>query len=170
MDQVYPELDYALPNDIIAEGGIEVVAFDIGRIRGGQRRPNCLDHANPDSRDGVALGTFPCHGQGGAQFFIYTKLHEIRHSSDKEMCLTHNQITNSAGQDVDVAFMSRYVCHICHTMNNPYFSCVGHLRLNKSASPGQYWIFEDSGRIYNPTAHLCVAISGRDLILKAYFF
>ena len=109
MDQVYPELDYALPNDIIAEGGIEVVAFDIGRIRGGQRRPNCLDHANPDSRDGVALGTFPCHGQGGAQFFIYTKLHEIRHSADKEMCLTHNQITNSAGQDVDVAFMSRYV-------------------------------------------------------------
>ena len=114
MDQVYPELDYALPNDIIAEGGIEVVAFDIGRIRGGQRRPNCLDHANPDSRDGVALGTFPCHGQGGAQFFIYTKLHEIRHSSDKEMCLTHNQIVNSAGQDVDVVFMSQYVSLLSH--------------------------------------------------------
>ena len=120
MDQVYPELDYALPNDIIAEGGIEVVAFDIGRIRGGQRRPNCLDHANPDSRDGVALGTFPCHGQGGAQFFIYTKLHEIRHSGDKEMCLTHNQITNSAGQDVDVAFMSRYVSFLSHLSHNEY--------------------------------------------------
>ena len=50
------------------------------------------------------------------------------------------------------------------------FSCVGHLRQDKPASPGQYWIFEDSGRIYNPTAHLCVTISGSQLILKEYFF
>ena len=34
LDTVYPELDYALPGDMIKDGSIEAVAFDAGRVRG----------------------------------------------------------------------------------------------------------------------------------------
>lgn len=34
LDTVYPELDYALPADLIKEGSIEAVCFDAGRVRG----------------------------------------------------------------------------------------------------------------------------------------
>ena len=52
------------------------------------KRPTCLDHNNPDSHDGQRLSSFQCHGQGGNQYFMYTKLNEIRQSGDHEMCLT----------------------------------------------------------------------------------
>lgn len=51
-------------------------------------RATCLDHNNPDSRENQKITSFQCHGQGGNQYFSYTKLNEIRQSGNHEMCLT----------------------------------------------------------------------------------
>ena len=39
--------------------------------------------------------------------------------------------------------------------------CKGHFHQDKPSPPNQYWIFDSSGRIYNPTSHLCLGIKGR---------
>ena len=52
-------------------------------------------------------------------------------------------------------------------LKNLKFRCKGHLHQNRAAPSNQYWIFEeDSGRIYNPTSHLCVTMFGPEAILK----
>lgn len=38
----------------------------------------CLDCNNPKSQDGIRMGIFPCHGQGGNQYFQFTKLNDLR--------------------------------------------------------------------------------------------
>ena len=123
LDTVYPELDYALPGDMIKDGSIEAVAFDAGRVRGKFRyfllrrsvstpisRATCLDHNNPDSHDGQRLSSFVCHGQGGNQYFTYTKLNEIRQSGDHEMCLTVHPVDaqNAMAGMTDSLVMSRF--------------------------------------------------------------
>ena len=73
-------------------------------------RATCLDHNNPDSHDGQRLSSFICHGQGGNQYFMYTKLNEIRQSGDHEMCLT---VQSSVGMP-DTLAMSR-LARKCHS-------------------------------------------------------
>ena len=52
-------------------------------------------------------------------------------------------------------------------LTNFILRCKGHLHQNRDAPSNQYWIFEEeSGRIYNPTSHLCVTMFGPEAVLK----
>uniref|UniRef100_A0A3P8VG54 Polypeptide N-acetylgalactosaminyltransferase 3 n=1 Tax=Cynoglossus semilaevis TaxID=244447 RepID=A0A3P8VG54_CYNSE len=49
-------------------------------------RDSCLD-AGENNEGGKELIMYPCHGQGGNQYFEYSTHYEIRHNIQKELCL-----------------------------------------------------------------------------------
>ncbi|XP_003747502.2 putative polypeptide N-acetylgalactosaminyltransferase 9 [Galendromus occidentalis] len=85
IDEVYPEL--FVPGDAIGSGEMR----NLGS--GGM----CLDSPAGKSSLHKAVGLYPCHGQGGNQYWLYSKNGEIRRD---EACLDY------AGTDVIL-----YPCH-----------------------------------------------------------
>lgn len=68
----------------------EVFMPDLNPLRFGAvknvGKDSCLD-AGENNEGGKQLIMYPCHGQGGNQYFEYSTRHEIRHNVDKELCL-----------------------------------------------------------------------------------
>lgn len=87
LESVYPEL--FIPGEAVASGEV--------RNMGGEGRSMCLD--SPARRDNLhkPVGLYPCHGQGGNQFWMLSRDGEIRRD---EACLDY------AGKDVIL-----YPCH-----------------------------------------------------------
>lgn len=68
----------------------EVFIPDLNPLRFGAvknvGKDTCLD-AGENNDGGKQLIMYPCHGQGGNQYFEYSTHHEIRHNVEKELCL-----------------------------------------------------------------------------------
>ncbi|XP_065560666.1 putative polypeptide N-acetylgalactosaminyltransferase 9 isoform X2 [Artemia franciscana] len=84
LDKVYPEL--FIPGDAVASGDIHSMASNY-----------CVDSPAGSKDMHKAVGTWPCHNQGGNQFWMLSKTGEIRRD---EACLDY------AGRDVIL-----YPCH-----------------------------------------------------------
>jgi polypeptide N-acetylgalactosaminyltransferase len=86
LDNIYPEL--FIPGEAVASGEVRNL---------GSGANTCLD--SPGGRKNLhkPVGTYPCHKQGGNQFWMLSKEGEIRRD---EACLDY------AGQDVIL-----YPCH-----------------------------------------------------------
>ncbi|XP_055952053.1 putative polypeptide N-acetylgalactosaminyltransferase 9 [Argiope bruennichi] len=87
LDTVYPEL--FVPGDAVASGEV--------RNLGGDGRKMCLDSPARKNNLHKPIGLYPCHGQGGNQFWMLSRDGEIRRD---EACLDY------AGKDVIL-----YPCH-----------------------------------------------------------
>ena len=61
----------------------------------------CLDTLGKNGLK-APVGIYNCHGQGGAQSFIYTHIHEIRIADDFDRCLDVS----------DGVSISRFDCHL----------------------------------------------------------
>ncbi|XP_053967209.1 putative polypeptide N-acetylgalactosaminyltransferase 9 isoform X2 [Anastrepha ludens] len=84
LDNVYPEL--FIPGDSVAHGEIANIYTDM-----------CLDSVASGNEMQSAVDPYPCHGQGGNQYWMLSKAGEIRRD---EACLDY------AGHDVVL-----YPCH-----------------------------------------------------------
>nr|XP_027198304.1 putative polypeptide N-acetylgalactosaminyltransferase 9 [Dermatophagoides pteronyssinus] len=93
---IYPEL--FVPGDAIASGEI--------RNHGNSEYQMCIDSAAKRSDLHKPLGLYPCHKQGGNQYWLYSKIGEIRRD---EACMDY------AGRDVIL-----YPCH--GSKGNQYWS------------------------------------------------
>ncbi|KRF79302.1 putative polypeptide N-acetylgalactosaminyltransferase 9 isoform X2 [Drosophila virilis] len=76
LDNIYPEL--FIPGDAVANGEIKSINTDM-----------CVDA--PKTGDESPVGVYPCHGQGGHQYWMLSKAGEIRRD---QSCLDY------AGKDV----------------------------------------------------------------------
>lgn len=69
----------------------EVFMPDLNPLRFGAvknvGKDSCLDAGGENNEGGKQLIMYPCHGQGGNQYFEYSTRHEIRHNVEKELCL-----------------------------------------------------------------------------------
>jgi len=55
----------------------------------------CLDYALPQTNPlSGQLSIYPCHGQGGNQFFEHTTANELRFNSEREMCVATTEDRN----------------------------------------------------------------------------
>ncbi|CAG9773697.1 unnamed protein product [Ceutorhynchus assimilis] len=86
LDNIYPEL--FIPGDAVASGEMRNLGY------GGK---TCLDSAARKSDMHKPVGLYPCHKQGGNQFWLFSKNGEIRRD---ESCLDYS------GQEVIL-----YPCH-----------------------------------------------------------
>jgi polypeptide N-acetylgalactosaminyltransferase len=86
LTNIYPEL--FIPGEALAHGEIRNLGL------GGQ---TCLDSPATKKQMNKPVGLYPCHGQGGNQYWSFSKTGEIRRD---EMCVDY------AGQDVMI-----YPCH-----------------------------------------------------------
>ncbi|CAG9864080.1 unnamed protein product [Phyllotreta striolata] len=86
LDNVYPEL--FIPGEAVASGEVRNLGY------GGK---TCLDSPARRSDLHKPVGLYPCHKQGGNQFWLFSKVGEIRRD---ESCLDYS------GQDVIL-----YPCH-----------------------------------------------------------
>ncbi|KAH8372711.1 hypothetical protein KR009_003242 [Drosophila setifemur] len=86
LDTIYPEL--FIPGDSVAHGEIRNLGY------GGR---TCLDAPAGKKHQKKAVGTYPCHRQGGNQYWMLSKTGEIRRD---DSCLDY------AGKDVTL-----YSCH-----------------------------------------------------------
>ncbi|KAH8275515.1 hypothetical protein KR026_009415 [Drosophila bipectinata] len=86
LDNIYPEL--FIPGDSVAHGEIRNLGY------GGR---TCLDAPSGKKHQKKAVGTYPCHRQGGNQYWMLSKTGEIRRD---DSCLDY------AGKDVTL-----YPCH-----------------------------------------------------------
>jgi polypeptide N-acetylgalactosaminyltransferase len=86
LDNVYPEL--FIPGEAVAHGEIRSKAYD---------QSVCLDSPATKKQMNKAIGMYPCHKQGGNQYWAFSKGGEIRRD---EMCVDY------AGGDVVI-----YPCH-----------------------------------------------------------
>lgn len=87
LDNIYPEL--FIPGEAVASGEV--------RNLGGEGRNMCLDSPARKNNLHKPIGLYPCHGQGGNQFWMLSRDGEIRRD---EACLDY------AGKDVIL-----YPCH-----------------------------------------------------------
>ncbi|XP_069359727.1 putative polypeptide N-acetylgalactosaminyltransferase 9 isoform X3 [Maniola hyperantus] len=85
LKNIYPEL--FIPGESVAHGEIRNVGFD----------KTCLDSPGHKSNHHKPVGLYPCHRQGGNQYWMYSKNGEIRRD---ETCLDYS------GHDVVL-----YPCH-----------------------------------------------------------
>lgn len=86
LDTIYPEL--FIPGDAVANGEIRNLGYG---------SKTCVDSAARKSDMHKPVGLYPCHRQGGNQFWLYSKTGEIRRD---EACLDYS------GQEVIL-----YPCH-----------------------------------------------------------
>ncbi|XP_041633152.1 putative polypeptide N-acetylgalactosaminyltransferase 9 isoform X1 [Drosophila kikkawai] len=86
LDNIYPEL--FIPGDSVAHGEIRNLGY------GGR---TCMDAPAGKKHQKKAVGTYPCHRQGGNQYWMLSKAGEIRRD---DSCL------DFAGKDVTL-----YACH-----------------------------------------------------------
>ncbi|XP_017044497.1 LOW QUALITY PROTEIN: putative polypeptide N-acetylgalactosaminyltransferase 9 [Drosophila ficusphila] len=86
LDNIYPEL--FIPGDSVAHGEIRNLGY------GGR---TCLDAPAGKKHQKKAVGTYPCHRQGGNQYWMLSKAGEIRRD---DSCLDY------AGKDVTL-----FSCH-----------------------------------------------------------
>ncbi|KAH8234309.1 hypothetical protein KR038_007247 [Drosophila bunnanda] len=86
LDTIYPEL--FIPGDSVAHGEIRNLGY------GGR---TCMDAPAGKKHQKKAVGTYPCHRQGGNQYWMLSKAGEIRRD---DSCL------DFAGKDVTL-----YACH-----------------------------------------------------------
>ncbi|XP_041447788.1 putative polypeptide N-acetylgalactosaminyltransferase 9 isoform X2 [Drosophila obscura] len=86
LDNIYPEL--FIPGDAVAHGEIRNLGY------GGR---TCLDSPTGKKHQKKAVGLYPCHRQGGNQYWMLSKTGEIRRD---DYCLDY------AGKDVIL-----YSCH-----------------------------------------------------------
>ncbi|CAL8108671.1 unnamed protein product [Orchesella dallaii] len=86
LTEIYPEL--FIPGEALAHGEIRNLGLG-GTV--------CLDSPATKKQINKPVGLYPCHGQGGNQYWSYSKTGEVRRD---EMCVDY------AGQDVMI-----YPCH-----------------------------------------------------------
>ncbi|XP_018325840.2 putative polypeptide N-acetylgalactosaminyltransferase 9 isoform X2 [Agrilus planipennis] len=86
LDNIYPEM--FIPGDAVAHGEFRNMAFG---------KKTCMDSPARKNDLHKPVGIFPCHRQGGNQYWMYTKTGEIRRD---EACLDYS------GQEVIL-----YPCH-----------------------------------------------------------
>lgn len=110
LDNIYPEL--FIPGEAVASGEMRNLGFG-ARI--------CLDSAARKNDMHKPVGLYPCHKQGGNQFWLYSKTGEIRRD---EACLDYS------GQEVIL-----YPCH--GSKGNQYWDYDSEKKLIKHGSSGK---------------------------------
>ncbi|KAL1494443.1 hypothetical protein ABEB36_010041 [Hypothenemus hampei] len=110
LDNVYPEL--FIPGDAVASGEIRNMGYGA---------KTCLDSAARKNEMHKPLGLYPCHKQGGNQFWLYSKTGEIRRD---EACADYS------GQDVIL-----YPCH--GSKGNQYWNYDLSTKLLRHGSSGK---------------------------------
>jgi len=114
LKNVYPSLH--IPEDIPGRyGALECLGND-GKY--------CLDYALPqtDPLSGQ-LSVYPCHGQGGNQFFEYSSRNELRFNSEKEMCVMTSyddklSMVDCASDDESPSNMHQWIHNQYNQMKN----------------------------------------------------
>lgn len=76
------------------------------KIRSRGKANTCVDSQEIDDGDKPIIG-YPCHGQGGNQFFLMSKTFEIRR---EEKCLDY------AGGQSGLKQPKKVVSYTCHSM------------------------------------------------------
>ena len=83
LTNVYSDLH--IPDDIPGQYG----ALESLSKKASKSYNFCIDYNPPDHQPTKGIvSTYPCHGQGGNQFFEMTEIGEIRYNHEKEICLT----------------------------------------------------------------------------------
>ncbi|CAF3866447.1 unnamed protein product [Adineta steineri] len=120
LTEVYPEL--YVPDDAIALGDIESLG-----------QSTCLDVNAEHKSFKKPLGTFPCHDQGGNQFFLLNPAGEIRRDDG---CLEYG------GGKLDMDKDDKVLIDRCHGQRG-----------------NQSWIYNKNNQIYHPTSDSCLALT-----------
>lgn len=81
IDNIYPEL--FVPGDAVASGEIR----NLGNVHGDNSVKMCIDSPSHKSDMHKEVGLYPCHGQGGNQYWLLSKEGEIRRD---EACLDYS--------------------------------------------------------------------------------
>ncbi|XP_074032105.1 polypeptide N-Acetylgalactosaminyltransferase 9 [Leptinotarsa decemlineata] len=110
LDTIYPEL--FIPGEAVASGEVRNFGY------GGK---TCLDSAARKSDMHKPVGLYPCHRQGGNQFWMYSKAGEIRRD---EACLDYS------GQEVIL-----YPCH--GSKGNQFWEYDSELKVLRHGSSGK---------------------------------
>ncbi|CAF3687882.1 unnamed protein product [Rotaria sordida] len=120
LTEIYPEL--SMPEKGIAIG--EIRNFD---------DDYCVDANTESANFNRSVISFPCHNQGGNQFFMLSKMGEIRRD--------HGCLDYQGGME-DVNKNDKVIVMKCDGQKGT-----------------QYWIYDENDLIYHPTSNLCMALS-----------
>ncbi|CAF0944565.1 unnamed protein product [Adineta steineri] len=120
LTEIYPE--QFIPGDAVASGEIRNVAAGF-----------CVDGSTDHKNYHKPVIGYPCHSQGGNQFFMLSKLGEIRRDDG---CLDFSGGVNDANKD------DKVIVYPCHGMKG-----------------NQQWQFKENNQIYHPVSSLCMSLS-----------
>ncbi|CAF0992787.1 unnamed protein product [Rotaria magnacalcarata] len=118
--EVYPE--QFIPGDAVASGEIRNLGAAF-----------CVDGSTDHKNYHKPVIGYPCHSQGGNQFFMFSKLGEIRRDDG---CLDFSGGFNDANKD------DKIIVYPCHGMKG-----------------NQQWIYKENNQLYHPVSNLCMTIS-----------
>ncbi|CAF3429223.1 unnamed protein product [Rotaria sp. Silwood1] len=121
--EIYPEL--SLPEDTKTLGEIRNFYADF-----------CVDANTHPNNFNKSVISYPCHNEGGNQFFMLTKIGEIRRDHG---CLEYSGGIADINKDDKVLVLS------CH-----------------GEKGNQYWIYNEHNQIYHPASNSCMTISDDD--------
>ncbi|CAF1268604.1 unnamed protein product [Didymodactylos carnosus] len=124
LENIYPE--QFIPGDAIASGDIRNAAASY-----------CVDGSTDHKNYHKPVIGYPCHSQGGNQFFMLSKLGEIRRDDG---CLDFSGGLHQAGKDDTI------IVYPCHGMKG-----------------NQYWVYKEvnliNGQLFHQVSSLCMALS-----------
>lgn len=127
LTEIYPE--QFIPGDAVASGDIRNAAVGY-----------CVDGSTDHKNYHKPLIGYPCHSQGGNQFFMLSKLGEIRRDDG---CLDFSGGINDSNKD------DKIIVYPCHGMKG-----------------NQHWIYKDNNLIYHPVSNLCLTLSNDNKHLR----
>jgi len=120
LQEVYPE--QFIPGDAVASGEVRNAAAGF-----------CVDGSTDHKNYHKPVIGYPCHSQGGNQFFMLSKLGEIRRDDG---CLDFSGGINEANKD------DKIIVYPCHGMKG-----------------NQQWSYREDNLLYHTVSNLCLALS-----------
>ncbi|CAF0724495.1 unnamed protein product [Rotaria sp. Silwood1] len=120
LTEIYPE--QFIPGDAVASGEVRNLAA-----------PFCVDGSTDHKNYHKPVIGYPCHSQGGNQFFMLSKLGEIRRDDG---CLDFSGGINDANKD------DKVIVYPCHGMRG-----------------NQQWLYKENNQLYHAVSNLCLTLS-----------
>ncbi|UJR25895.1 hypothetical protein I4U23_007243 [Adineta vaga] len=120
LTEIYPE--QFIPGDAVASGEIRSVGAAF-----------CVDGSTDHKNYHKPVIGYPCHSQGGNQFFMLSKLGEIRRDDG---CLDFSGGINDANKD------DKIIVYPCHGMKG-----------------NQHWVYNENNQVHHPVSNLCMTLS-----------